>query len=80
MEEEKTSIFRYWAAGVVFLIVALIAFAPLTFLQGFFVFLYEAYGIVSVGAIYSLLYIILVPYIFGRIIKWVSQKILLFEA
>jgi len=80
LKEEKISILRYWAAGMVFIIVAWIAFAPMTFLAGFFVFLTEEYGIISIWVVYSLLYIILVPYTFGRIIKWVSQKILLFEA
>ena len=77
MKEEGKNILRYWAAGMVFIIAAWIASAPILFFQGFFGFLTQEYGIISAGVIYSLLYIILVPYLLGRIIKWISHKILL---
>ena len=60
---------------MVFIIAAWIVSAPIIFFQGFFGFLTQEYGITAAGAIYSLLYIIVVPYLLGRIVKWVSQKI-----
>jgi hypothetical protein len=61
---------------MIFIIAAWLASAPVIFFQGFFGFLAQEYGITSAWAVYSLLYIILVPYMFGRIIKWISRKIL----
>jgi hypothetical protein len=67
---------RYWAAGMVFIIVAWIAFIPLMFLQGFFEFLTLEYGAFASPLVYTLVYIIIVPLVLGRIVSWVSQKIL----
>jgi hypothetical protein len=67
---------RYWAAGMVFIIVAWISFIPLMFLQGFFEFLTLEYGSFASPLVYTLVYIIIVPLVLGRIVSWVSQKIL----
>jgi hypothetical protein len=67
---------RYWAAGIVFIIVAWISFIPLMFLQGFFEFLTLEYGAFASPLVYTLVYIIIVPLVLGRIVSWVSQKIL----
>jgi hypothetical protein len=67
---------RYWAAGMVFIIVAWISFIPLMFLQGFFEFLTLEYGAFASPLVYTLVYIIIVPLVLGRIVSWVSQKIL----
>jgi hypothetical protein len=67
---------RYWAAGIVFIIVAWISFVPLMFLQGFFEFLTLEYGSFASPLVYILLYIIIVPHVLGRIVSWVSQNIL----
>jgi hypothetical protein len=66
---------RYWAAGMVFIIVAWISFVPLMFLQGFLEFLTLEYGSFASPLVYTLVYII-VPHVLGRIVNWVSQKIL----
>jgi len=71
----SVSVLRYWAAGMVFIVVAWISFIPLMFLQGFFEFLTLEYGSFASPLVYTLVYIIIVPYIFGRIESWVSQKI-----
>jgi hypothetical protein len=65
---------RYWAAGMVFIIVAWISFVPLMFLQGFFEFLTLEYGAFASPLVYTLVYIITVPHVLGRIVSWVSQK------
>lgn len=70
------SALRYWAAGMVFIIVAWVSFIPLMFLQGFFEFLALEYGSFASPLVYALVYVIIVPYILGRIVSWVSQKIL----
>jgi hypothetical protein len=58
---------RYSAAGMVFIIVAWISFVPLIFLQRFFEFLTLEYGAFASPLVYTLVYIIIVPYILGRI-------------
>ena len=75
LQERNTSALRYWAAGLVFVIVAWIAFIPLVFFQGFFQFLMLEYESVIASLVYALFYIIVVPYILGRVIKWVSDKV-----
>jgi hypothetical protein len=77
MSEKGPSIFRYWVAGIVFLIVGWIALLPITFFsQGFFSFLgYNYPNNIVVPLAYTLFTIIVAPYILGRIIKWVSEKI-----
>jgi hypothetical protein len=78
MSEKNPSVLRYWAAGILFLIVASIAFFPITFFgQGFFGFLSYSYpNSVVIPLVYALFTIIVTPYILGRVIKWVSEKIL----
>jgi len=68
------SVLKFWAAGMVFILVAWISSIPLMFFQGFFEFLTIEYGNIAIPLIYALAYIIIVPYILGRIVKWVSEK------
>lgn len=70
MNGERPSIFRYWAAGMLFGVVAWLALIPIAFLGGgFFGFLMHEYPNIAVVFVYSLSYVILIPYVFGRIIK-----------
>jgi hypothetical protein len=69
------SVLRYWAAGMVFVIVAWISMIPLLFLQGLFEFLTLEYGSFASPLVYILVYIIIVPYVMGRIVSWVSHKL-----
>jgi len=75
---ENPSVLRYWAAGILFLIVVSIALFPITFFgQGFLGFLSYSYpNNVVIPLTYALLTIIVTPYILGRVIKWVYEKIL----
>jgi len=75
LQERNTSALKYWAAGLVFVIVAWIAFIPIVFFQGFFQFLMLEYGNIIISLAYVLFYVTVVPYILGRIIKWVSDKV-----
>lgn len=68
------SVLKVWAAGAVFILVALLAFIPLMFLQGFFGFLMIKYENIAIALISASAYIIIVPYLLGRIVKWVSEK------
>jgi hypothetical protein len=77
MSEKNPSVLRYWAAGILFLMAGTVALLPITFFgQGFLGFLSYSYpnNVVIVLA-YALFTIIATPYILGRVIKWVSQKI-----
>lgn len=76
MNVSSMSALRYWAAGIVFVIAAWISFIPLMFLQRFFEFLTLEYGSFASPLVYALVYLIIVPYILGRIVSWVSRKIL----
>jgi hypothetical protein len=77
LSEKSPSVFRYWAAGIVFLIVVSIALFPITFFgQGFLGFLSYSYpNNVVIPLAYALFTTIVTPYILGRVIKWVSEKI-----
>lgn len=78
MSEKNSSVLRYWAAGILFLVVGSIALFPITFFgQGFLGFLSYSYqNNVVIPLAYILFTIIVTPYIIGRVIKWVSKKIL----
>jgi len=55
---------------MLFGVVAWLALIPIAFLGGgFFGFLMHEYPNIAVVFVYSLSYVILIPYVFGRIIK-----------
>jgi hypothetical protein len=78
MNEKNPSVLRYWAAGILFLIVGSIALFPITFFgQGFLGFFSYSYpNNVVIPLAYAVFTIIATPYIIGRVVKWVSEKIL----
>lgn len=77
MSENRPSVFRYWAAGIVFLIVGSIALFPIAFFsQGSMaVLVYDNPNNVVIPLAYALFTIIVTPYVLGRVIKWVSEKV-----
>jgi len=75
VSEESVSVWRLWVAGLVFIVLAWLAAVPLMFFQGFFEFLMNEYGSLAVYAVYVALYIILLPLVFGLIIRWVSKRV-----
>jgi hypothetical protein len=78
MSDKHPNVLRYWAAGILFLIVASIALFPITFFgEGLVGFLNYSYpNNVIIPLAYALFTLIVTPYIIGRVIKWVSGKIL----
>ncbi|UCC28464.1 MAG: hypothetical protein JSW29_03220 [Candidatus Bathyarchaeota archaeon] len=68
------SVWRFWAAGMVFIVAAWISLIPIVFFQGFLEFLMIESGNVAIPLVYALAYLVIVPYTFGRIVKWVSEK------
>ncbi len=59
---------------MVFIIVVWLLSYILMFFQGFFEFLIIEYENFAIPLVYALGYIIIVPYILGRVIEWVSKK------
>jgi len=74
LDTKSTIILRYWATGVVFIVVVWLLSFILMFFQGFFGFLIIEYENFTIPLVYALGYIIIVPYILGRVIEWVSKK------
>lgn len=74
LDTKSTIILRYWATGMVFIIVVWLLSYILMFFQGFFEFLIIEYENFAIPLVYALGYIIIVPYILGRVIEWVSKK------
>ncbi len=67
-------VLKFWAAGAVFILAAWLAFIPLMFLQGFFGFLMIRYENIAIVLISTSAYLVITPYILGRLVKWVSEK------
>jgi hypothetical protein len=75
MGKENVSVWRLWLAGLAFIVLAWLAAVPFMFFQGFFEFLMDEYGSLAVYLVYVALYIIVIPLVFGVIIKWVSKRV-----
>ena len=75
LDVKSISVWRYWIAGIAFIALVWASSIPLMFFQGFFEFLMIEYGGVVILLVYTLCYITIIPYVFGRIVRWVSKKL-----